>query len=204
MSAPVIGDRFTRDLFAWLDQVSADGGLSHSAFKLAYCIARHMNRKSGIAWPGQARLADRLGASERTVRTLVEQLERAGHLSVTGSGGRNRPNTYRLLLKTRKPASAKEEAETRKDASANEAANPEGDFRQSGTKRGSFLHETWSPASEKRGSKLPTNYLIEPSEEPSDSISANSDLFGSRKDEPSRKANKRSRERVVDGDFDAW
>jgi len=163
-------DTFTRDKFAWLDQVLADDNLPATAFKLAYVIGQHINRQSGRAWPSQKRLGEATGLTARTVRSLTEQLQKAGHLEVELHRGRNHTNVYRLP-KNRKPASGlhddggvgdaagssnmaddKEEGsfrnpdeENRKPASG---AWDEKEENQRG-KRGNSAHEKGKPASDK-------------------------------------------------------
>ena len=93
-------DNFTGQVFAWLNQVLADHSLPAAAFKLAYCITQHINRKSRTAWPSQARLAKAIGLDVRTVRRLAEQLATAGHLDVEVHQGGQRTNDYRLTFKS--------------------------------------------------------------------------------------------------------
>jgi hypothetical protein len=67
---------FTRDLFAWLDQVAIDPDLPASAFKVAYVIGEHVNRQSGEAWPSSRTIARACGLSQPTVIELVPKLGR--------------------------------------------------------------------------------------------------------------------------------
>jgi Helix-turn-helix domain len=163
-------DTFTRDKFAWLDQVLADDNLPATAFKLAYAIGQHINRQSGRAWPSQKRLGEATGLTVRTVRSLTEQLQKAGHLEVELHRGRNQTNVYRLP-KNRKPASGLHD-----DGGAGDAAgssnmaddkeegsfpNPDEEKRKPASgacdekeenqreKRGNSAHEKRKPASDK-------------------------------------------------------
>jgi hypothetical protein len=78
------GDPFTSAIFTWLNRVASDGTLPQAAFKLAYIISQHINRKSRIAWPSQETLAEAMGLkSERSIRRLSEALEAGGHLLTT-------------------------------------------------------------------------------------------------------------------------
>jgi hypothetical protein len=78
------GDPFTSAIFTWLNRVASDGTLPPAAFKLAYIISQHINRKSRIAWPSQETLAEAMGLkSERSIRRLSEALEAGGHLLTT-------------------------------------------------------------------------------------------------------------------------
>jgi Helix-turn-helix domain len=95
----------TRKLFAWYDQVVADGNLPPSAFKVAYVIGQHVNWQSGEAWPSTDTIASRAGLAQSSVRDMVERLHQCGHLQVTwGSRGRGHPNKYRLIIKERTAA----------------------------------------------------------------------------------------------------
>jgi hypothetical protein len=94
----------TRDLFAWLNQVKADGDLPPSAFKVAFEIGQHVNRKSGEAFPSSDRIAARISMSQATVIAMVRQLQTNGHLSVDpGRAGRGHSNHYRMILKPQQP-----------------------------------------------------------------------------------------------------
>jgi Helix-turn-helix domain len=163
-------DTFTRDKFAWLDQVLADENLPATAFRLAYVIGQHLNRQSGKAWPSQKRLGEATGLTARTVRSLTEQLQKAGHLEVELHRGRNHTNVYRLP-KNRKPASGSHDddgAGDAADSSNTDDDKEEGNFRNpdeekrkpaSGAwdekgedqrgKRGNSAHEKGKPASDK-------------------------------------------------------
>src|SRR5688572_3781411 len=106
--------------------------------------------------------------SERTARDMVQRLALNGHLSVEtghGPGPSSRYNRQPAAALNRKPASAL----NRQPASAFEM------------KTGSRLHENRQAPANKTGSRLPTNHLIEPSEEPSEErVSPDADLFGSK------------------------
>src|SRR5688500_9523953 len=110
--------------FAWLRQVEADKAILHSAFRLAFIISQKINKRSGKAWPTQETLANAVGASDRMVRKLVEQLVSQGHLEVTGSGGFRKANSYQMVIKTRNSTSGFE----------GNKAEPQ--FQVSGSKRG--------------------------------------------------------------------
>jgi hypothetical protein len=94
-----LSDDFTRRRFEWLDQITADPAVTPAGFVLAYWIAKHINRNSGDAWPSQPLLATEMRLSVRTVRALVDQLERAGHLTVIASRGRGHSCRYRPILR---------------------------------------------------------------------------------------------------------
>jgi hypothetical protein len=93
----VVGDKTTtRDIFTWLNQVLADRCLPPIAFKLAFAVAQHVNKDTGIAYPSRARLASLVGIDSRSVNRLAKRLVSAGHLSVDMRGGRHLTNHYRL------------------------------------------------------------------------------------------------------------
>lgn len=150
------GDAFTRDLFAWLNRLALDREVSPLAFRLAFVIGQHINRKTGDAWPSQQTLADAIGATDRTVRTLVDQLAGQGHLVVAPGRGPRNPNRYRL-------------AENRKPASAFSIDETGSQLPLSDGKTGNLAHENRKPASginRKPTSYKPSegNHLKEPSE----------------------------------------
>ena len=82
---------------AWRDQVRTDRTLPCSADLVADVIAAHVNRKTGEAWPSQARIAAKTGLSEGTVKRAIRLLERRGYLKVIPGQGR-RSSRYQLLL----------------------------------------------------------------------------------------------------------
>jgi hypothetical protein len=109
-------DEYTKDRFAWFDQVAADAGLPASAFKVAYAIATGLWRSKGTvtlvspqagatdkvreAWIGTRDIADKIAMSRFTVMDMVDRLEARGHLQVTrGHRGRGHSNHYRLVGK---------------------------------------------------------------------------------------------------------
>lgn len=94
-----MADDFTRNQFRWLDQIAADPAVTAAGFLLAYRIAKYVNRDSGDAWPSQPLLAAEVRLSVRTVRDLSDQLESAGHLTVTASRGRGNSCRYRPILR---------------------------------------------------------------------------------------------------------
>jgi hypothetical protein len=179
-----MSDNHTRTLFEWLNQVADDVAVPPGAFKLAYVIGQHLNRKTGIAFPKQGALAVAVGTSVRTVRTLLDQLEAAGHLSITGTGGRQRPNDYRPILKTRKETSTFSE-------------NEETGFLVSDEKPGNPASETWKfSAQNVEAGFLASQPSEQPLKQPSESLAA--ECRADPADQPSqRRAN-------VDDQFAEW
>jgi hypothetical protein len=96
-----MADDFTRQKFAWLDQIASDPSVSAQAFRAGYFIAcRFLNRGTGDAFPSQDTLARLIGlTTSKGVRYLIDQLVDGGHLGVTAAHGRGRTNRYRLIVK---------------------------------------------------------------------------------------------------------
>jgi hypothetical protein len=88
-----MSDNFTKRKLEWLERVQDDQSLGPSHVALAFAIGRHLNRSSGDAWPRQATLGELMRLQPRQVRTLLRQIEAAGHLTVV-SGGYQRPDRY--------------------------------------------------------------------------------------------------------------
>lgn len=71
--------------------------------KLAYAMLLKYAWQDDYCFPGQAKLAEDIGAGERSVRTYLNELETAGFLEVKQQG-LGRTNLYRLHLTVkRKP-----------------------------------------------------------------------------------------------------
>jgi len=65
--------------------------------KLAYAMLLKYAWQDDYCFPGQQKLADDMGAGERSVRTYLNELEAAGFLEVKQQG-LGRTNLYRLHL----------------------------------------------------------------------------------------------------------
>lgn len=94
------GDAFTRDKFAWLDQVAGDHAAGLLAFRLAYEITRYLNRQTGEAYPGQNRLAEGCGVTKTGARNAIARLVDRGHLKVTPGSGKGITSRYSIIIKT--------------------------------------------------------------------------------------------------------
>lgn len=94
----------TTDMFTWLNQVRADEGLPVRSFVVAFTLAQHCNRRTGLAFPSQELLVVETRLNERTVRDAIRALETHGHLAVGSLQGRGRGfrRTYRPTIKTGK------------------------------------------------------------------------------------------------------
>jgi len=69
--------------------------------KLAYAMLLKYAWTDDACFPGQQKLADDMGAGERSVRTYLKELEDAGYLEVK-QRGLGRTNLYRLHLTVHK------------------------------------------------------------------------------------------------------
>lgn len=70
--------------------------------KLAYAMLLKYAWADDACFPGQLKLADDMGAGERSVRTYLKELETAGLLEIT-QRGLGKTNLYRLFLTVDKP-----------------------------------------------------------------------------------------------------
>jgi hypothetical protein len=91
--------------FRWLNQVAEDPMLPGSAFKLAFIYQQHVSSDHMKAFAGQTRLAEFVGVTERSIRSLTKLLKDRGHLDVETNHGPNQTNVCRLIL-NRKSASS--------------------------------------------------------------------------------------------------
>jgi len=89
-------DTFTKDRMAWLERVQDDRGLTPSAFSIAFAIARHLNRRTGQAFPSREALAAMTGLRPRQVTDLVHALRGRGHLAMRRR--RNKSTVYTLTM----------------------------------------------------------------------------------------------------------
>jgi hypothetical protein len=90
---------FAKKLWAWLNQVADDGALPASGFKLAFVLSQYINRGTGIAWPSQQTLASRSNLTDRSVRSLLAELEARGHLRIRSGKGRRVTSVYEPNLR---------------------------------------------------------------------------------------------------------
>src|SRR4051812_24785904 len=73
---------FTRAIFANLDVIAADRELPSPAFRVAYVISQHLNKKTREAFVGTDLIASKAALSKSTVRAMVEKLRERGHYVV--------------------------------------------------------------------------------------------------------------------------
>lgn len=69
--------------------------------KLAFAMLLSYAWQNDFCFPGQQRLADDMGITERSVRTHLKALEANGHLTIV-QRGQGKTNLYELNLKVRK------------------------------------------------------------------------------------------------------
>ncbi len=148
--------QFTANKFRWLDQVGADHSLTPLCFRLAYAILTFVNRATGDAWPSQPQLAGICNATDRAIRDALTRLRDAGHLTITGKGGRGKTSRFKPVMM---------DAERRNDASTLSPSKAEMGFQDREPKPGSNRPETRKKSTAKRGSQLPTIPFIETNEE---------------------------------------
>jgi hypothetical protein len=171
-----MSDAYTRERFAWLDQVLADHALPEHAFRVAYAIATHfLNRRTRDAWPGLKAIANAVGRSTRRVQDSVKALVAAGHM-IAKRGGDGRSSRYRLVLADRTEASA-QSADRQDETVRSEEDRPDDNVRSDEIQTGHFRHSdrtllAFRPddSGEQTGQKCPPNPLREPIEEPLDEL----------------------------------
>jgi hypothetical protein len=85
-----------KNCFAWLQQVATDKGMKPICSQVALVLSNHFNATmSGICWPSIGRLANAIGASERTVQTALKTLKDRRHITITyGGTGPKSTNHY--------------------------------------------------------------------------------------------------------------
>lgn len=118
-----------------------------AAVSLAVAIARHLNRRTGVAFPSQETLARKVGVQSRQIRNVLRSLKEGGHLLVE-AGGFQRPDTYRPIIADRQPKTA---------------INPVTQFRSSGGNTASAERQLNVAEA---GNPVPPNLRIEPDREP--------------------------------------
>jgi DNA-binding transcriptional MocR family regulator len=158
-----VADAHTRGKLQWLDAVATDRRIAHLEFRVAYQLAsKYLNRITQTAWPSHKRLADDLGLNEKTVRTALKNLRDAGYLRWTSGRGRKITNEYELMPVARTNSPGKKSgAYTRFSTPQNRVSDV--------AEVGQGAQENRANDYRKNGSTDPTNPLMEPSEEPSDS-----------------------------------
>lgn len=93
-------ENFTAEKLAWHQLVSATPGLSLPAKAVAGLLLHDLNPLQGGAWRGQDSMSELLGVSERQLRRLLSELEKAGFLDIEIQKGRGRTNRYFATVPT--------------------------------------------------------------------------------------------------------
>lgn len=107
--------------------------LSPAARRVGLELLNHADRRTGISWPSEARMAEALGVDERTIRRGKADLRAAGLLEWEQRGHHRTP-IYRLLwdklvrlalaIKARVQAACKAARDARKAATTAKASTP--------------------------------------------------------------------------------
>ena len=82
-----------------------------SGDKMAFAMLLSYAWQNDFCFPGQKRLADDLGLSDRSVRTHLKSLEANGLLTIKRRG-QGKTNIYQLNLKPRRPPAGAERKKT--------------------------------------------------------------------------------------------
>lgn len=85
--------------------------LSKSAPSVLARLLYHHNTKTDLCYPSEARLAEALGCTTRSIRTSLKSLETFGYIQIARGAGRNGTNRYFMSMPTGRKAY--EEAEKR-------------------------------------------------------------------------------------------
>jgi hypothetical protein len=85
---------FTGEKLDWLNLVNADPRLDASAFKVAFCIAQHINQNSGTWMLSDELISDKTSLPTRTVQRARKALRDLGWINWRRTGG---ANVYWLL-----------------------------------------------------------------------------------------------------------
>src|SRR5262245_2142549 len=88
-------EKFRED---WLRQVVLHRDVPASVLKVAFLIGYHINRKTGLAFPGMRTLARLASLSTSTVNKAVRWLKAHGYLDIQPGRTRNATNRYMPLL----------------------------------------------------------------------------------------------------------
>jgi hypothetical protein len=78
----------------WFMILASYPNLSGADYAVSLVIAKHLNSKSGLAWPSIELIAKMTNRESSTVWRSVEKLEKLGLLNVCRGRGRNCVNKY--------------------------------------------------------------------------------------------------------------
>lgn len=145
-----------------LELIARDRTINRAAFNVAFIIASHVNDDDGYAYPTQQTIGHALGLSERYVREMEAELERACHMRIVRFKGR-RPSHYFFIAASDTEVisarrTAKIEADNaeanQKQGSAKNAKREELGFRSRKTVTGTMVPKKAEP-------EFRQNYLYE-------------------------------------------
>ena len=90
-------DPVTRHGFTMVPNIVLTNSKLSVGAKLAYAMVLKYAWQDNYCFPGQSKLAEDMGAGERSVRTYLKELETAGFLEIQHRG-LGQTNFYRLLI----------------------------------------------------------------------------------------------------------
>ena len=98
-----MSDDFTKNKFAWLDDLACDSETTDFTFRVAYVLAStFLNREKRKSWQSHKTLAAVINRTEEGVRAAIRRLVKGGHLERDEEArGRGHTNVYRLIHKNR-------------------------------------------------------------------------------------------------------
>jgi hypothetical protein len=79
-----------------LNLVISDPNVSTGAFAVFYRLVHHYNTTNGKCFPSEKTIADAIQSTERTVRTHLRALAKAGHIIINRNASRHGTNLYDL------------------------------------------------------------------------------------------------------------
>ena len=96
---PRSGRDFAARKTAWHIQVTSDGGVPTSAYRVAMLLPKWLNARTEEAFPSQGTVAKELNLTVRAVTNAFRLLVTRGHLSVKpGKRGYHGTNIYKMEL----------------------------------------------------------------------------------------------------------
>jgi hypothetical protein len=125
--------------------------LPASARGIGWALSTWMDSETGACWPKHESIAEAAGTSVPTVRRGVLELERAGLLERSGTGGRGRPNHYHARI----PDHLRARFERQGDQPAPETRSPKSAKVITGDQRSTQEVSSEAPSIEPEGSPAP-------------------------------------------------
>lgn len=145
--------------------------------KTVYTVMLNFARRTESCWPGQKRISEMLGVTERTIRTAINDLSEAGHIVVQQRGGGTniyqlrtlaltevqspkQPNLPDFVRSTRKNSSGGNKGVTRKKPSGSTRKNSSCKV-DTGEVEEDKQHATAAGAESKPGKKKPPTATVD-------------------------------------------